>query len=144
MACSSPRPRRPGVGVGVFVLSNQHPGCILLGRRQGSDGSGTFALPGGHVEAGETWEQTARRETLEETGCRLRNVRCMTVDNSIKLEEGYHYITPFMVGETGRRGVSLSSKLWLLFPPTLACTPLLMLAPFLSLSRTIYLAQLIR
>lgn len=38
---------------------------VLLMRRNGED---TWGLPGGGVEAGETWEQAARRECREETG----------------------------------------------------------------------------
>lgn len=41
---------------------------ILLMRRASGDHPGTWALPGGGVEEGETSEETARRETLEETG----------------------------------------------------------------------------
>eukprot|EP00501_MAST-03F_sp_TOSAG23-6_P000717 GSMAST32.ASY1.ANO1.745.1 assembled CDS len=91
---------RPKVGVGVFVTNPKHPGCILLGIRRGSDGSGTYALPGGHVEFGESWETTAARETLEETGQKITSMRCVTVDNSVKTTENYHYITAFMVGST--------------------------------------------
>jgi 8-oxo-dGTP diphosphatase len=48
---------------GVVVQDEQ--GRVLLMRR---NGEGTWGLPGGGVEAGETWEQAARRECREETG----------------------------------------------------------------------------
>lgn len=42
---------------------------VLLGlRRQGRDGAGRWACPSGHMEPGETPEDTAARELLEETG----------------------------------------------------------------------------
>lgn len=59
----------PRVGVGVFVLNSQ--GYILLGKRLGSHGSGTLALPGGHLELHESFEECAIREVLEETGIEL-------------------------------------------------------------------------
>ncbi|XP_067667660.1 uncharacterized protein [Haliotis asinina] len=96
---------RPKVGVGVFVTSDNHPGCVLLGIRQGSTGEGTYAVPGGHLEFGESWEECGAREVLEETGLSLKGVRYCTVVNGVKREENYHYITLFVRGE-----VDLSCK----------------------------------
>lgn len=99
MPAAKVKPRRPGVGCGVFVLSAEHEGCVLLGRRKGSDGSGTWALPGGHVELFESWEETSIREVAEETGLDITNVRYVTVNNSVDEAADYHYITIFMAGD---------------------------------------------
>jgi len=54
------------VGVGVALLDNQ--GNVLLGKRKGSHGAGEWALPGGHLEYGESFADTAMRELEEELG----------------------------------------------------------------------------
>lgn len=91
------------VGVGAFVLSSsqqdsQNP-TFLIGKRLGSHGAGTYALPGGHLEFGESPEECAAREILEETGLKVKNVRFLTATNDILKKDKKHYITMFMVCE---------------------------------------------
>ncbi len=86
----------PRVGVGVLIV---HEGRWLLIRRQGAHGAGTWSTPGGHLEYGETPEECAIRETDEETGVHLKNVRFLGLTNDIFAERGLHYITIWMQGE---------------------------------------------
>lgn len=95
-------PPQVRVGVGVFILQtsqeiSSNP-SFLIGKRIGSHGSGTYALPGGHLEFGETPEECAAREVLEETGLRITNSRFLTATNDVMEEDGKHYVTLFVVG----------------------------------------------
>lgn len=47
----------------------------------------------------EEWHECAIRETLEETGLKIKNVSFATAINAVVVEENYHYITIFMKGE---------------------------------------------
>lgn len=58
-------PTRPIVGVGVIVLKAD---SVLLVRRGKPPNVGSWTLPGGAQEVGETAEEAGRRELLEETG----------------------------------------------------------------------------
>eukprot|EP01038_Epipyxis_sp_PR26KG_P010590 gene10590-14227_t len=86
------------VGVGCFIKSKLHPRCVLVGQRKGSHGAGKFALPGGHLEVGESWEYCASREVLEETNLKIENIRFVTATNSINMDNNpsKHYVTVFM------------------------------------------------
>jgi 8-oxo-dGTP diphosphatase len=85
---------RPAVGVAVVVIKDDR---VLLGRRKGSHGSGSWSFPGGHLEFGETIEACARREVMEETGLRIQNVRYGPFTNDIFAEEQKHYVTLFAI-----------------------------------------------
>jgi 8-oxo-dGTP diphosphatase len=87
----------PRVGVGVIVL---RAGLVLLGRRIGSHGAGTWALPGGHLEFGESVEQCARREVREETGLELERLSPGPYTNDLFASEGKHYVTLFVVSHS--------------------------------------------
>ncbi len=55
----------PLIMVGAGVLLTDAQGRLLLGKRADN---GRWGLPGGAMEPGETTEEAARREALEETG----------------------------------------------------------------------------
>ncbi len=84
----------PKVGVGVILLRE---GKALFGWRKAMHGSGTWCPPGGHLEAGESFGDCARRELLEETGLTAKNFRIGGVTNDIFEEDGKHYITVNML-----------------------------------------------
>ncbi|MBI4507826.1 MAG: NUDIX domain-containing protein [Chloroflexi bacterium] len=52
----------------VAVTRLVHGGRLYLVRRATPPGRGGWAMPGGYVEVGESAEEAAQRETLEETG----------------------------------------------------------------------------
>lgn len=88
--------RRPSAGVGVIIRKD---GNVLFGRRRGSHGDGTWSVPGGHLEWGESFEDCAKRETLEETGIAITNVRVASVTNDFFETENKHYVTVFVVAD---------------------------------------------
>lgn len=87
---------RPSVGIGVVVFKN---GKILLGKRKNAHGEGAWSFPGGHLEFNESWEDCARRETLEETGITIKNIRFGTATNDIFQKEKKHYVTIFLLSD---------------------------------------------
>ncbi|PYI12554.1 hypothetical protein BO78DRAFT_392396 [Aspergillus sclerotiicarbonarius CBS 121057] len=82
------------VGVGAFIFNPD--GQILLGKRQGSHGAGTWALPGGHLEYGESWETCAAREIKEETDLDVQEFRHLATTNDVMKSENKHYVTLFV------------------------------------------------
>lgn len=62
------------VGVGVFVVKD---GKVLLGKRKNAHGTDEYGGPGGHLQYGETAEQTALREIAEECGIKVKNLQML-------------------------------------------------------------------
>ena len=83
----------PKVGVGVILRNPE--GKILLLLRKNSHGARLWSLPGGHMELGETFLNTCKREVLEETEVTIIGIRHICFANHIFEDEKLHYVTLF-------------------------------------------------
>jgi 8-oxo-dGTP diphosphatase len=91
------------VGVGVLVRDNE--GKVILIKRTGSHGEGTWAPPGGHVDFGESVIETGRREVREEAGIEAGDLKVLGFTEDFFESEDRHYITIWL------QGLWLSGKL---------------------------------
>lgn len=92
-----------GAGCGVLIIKNNK---ILLGLRNDNPNladselheEGTWTLPGGNIEYGETFEEAAKRETKEECNLDIDNIEiiCVQTDKN----KYAHYISIGMVANT--------------------------------------------
>ncbi|MEX1997492.1 MAG: NUDIX domain-containing protein, partial [Candidatus Andersenbacteria bacterium] len=98
------------VGVGVIIRKD---GKILLMKRTGSHGEGTWSCPGGHIDFGESLEQTAVRETKEEVGIDIVDVKFKAITNDVFPDDQKHYITVWMEGyySSGNSSINSARKL---------------------------------
>lgn len=88
--------KKVGVGFGVMILKD---GKLLLGKRHEDpekassllNGAGTWTMPGGKLDFGETFEDGAKREVLEETGIILNKLDVICINQDII--ETAHFIT---------------------------------------------------
>jgi 8-oxo-dGTP diphosphatase len=76
------------VGAGVLVWKDDK---TVLIKRASSYGKGTWSPPGGHVEFGESVIEAARRETMEEIGVEITNLKILGFTEDIT--DIKHYIT---------------------------------------------------
>jgi 8-oxo-dGTP diphosphatase len=89
--------QNPQVGVAVIITKDDQ---VLLMKRKGPHGQGTWSTPGGHLDFGETPEQCAAREAKEEVGLDVVDIRFRAVTNDVFDITGRHYITIWMDGRT--------------------------------------------
>lgn len=101
----------PRVGV-ALIACRKSDGNMLIGKRKGSHGAGTYAPPGGHLEHGETFAMCALRELYEETGIvPTAPFQLSYVSNDVMPSDEKHYVTIFMrVEVTDKEAEALKVK----------------------------------
>jgi 8-oxo-dGTP diphosphatase len=97
---------RPFLGTAVIVERNNKPFPfqpgheILLHKRKPDYTGGAWGFPGGHLEFGETFEQSARREAKEEADLEIVEFNFVAVTNQVYPPEiNKHYVTFFLQGK---------------------------------------------
>jgi 8-oxo-dGTP diphosphatase len=96
METIQPEKKKIGVGFGVMMVRD---GKVLFGRRHSDPakadselhGEGSWTMPGGKLEFGESFEEGARREVKEETGMDLGSAEVICVNND-KVSDA-HFVT---------------------------------------------------
>ncbi len=83
------------VGVGVMIFKE---GKILFKKRKASHGAGEWCFPGGHLDYMESFEDCARRETREEAGIEIKNIRLNYLAN-LKTYTPKHYVDIGLIAE---------------------------------------------
>ena len=87
---------RPVIGVGVMVWRDKQ---ILLGERLVKKQASCWQFPGGHLENDESVIECARREVLEETGIKIKNLRHLGFTNRQFEVAQNNYITLLVSAE---------------------------------------------
>ena len=89
---------RPKVAAGIGVMVLKH-GKVLLGKRHHDPekadsalhGESTWTMPGGTLEFGESFEECAERELMEETGIKANALQVVSLAND-KVKDA-HFVT---------------------------------------------------
>ena len=110
-------PTRPIVGVGAVVMDSD---MVLMIKRGKPPRQGSWSLPGGAQELGETIREAARREVREETGLQIEIFGLIDVVDSVRSDADdkieYHYtlidLAGYSVGGTLMAGGDAQDCRW--------------------------------
>lgn len=89
--------QKPQVGTAMIITRDNK---VLLLKRKGPHGHGTWSTPGGHLDFGETPEQGAAREAKEEVGLDVIDICFRALTNDVFDTTGKHYVTIWMDGKS--------------------------------------------
>jgi ADP-ribose pyrophosphatase YjhB (NUDIX family) len=91
-SCGFVQFRNPAPTVSILVIDD---GQVLLGKRAGEPGKGTWALPSGYIEYDDDFLTTAIQETKQETGLDVEILSIVNLVSSF-LTPSYHFLSIFV------------------------------------------------
>ena len=108
-------PKTPALTTDCVIFDSG--GRVLLIRRGHPPYAGSYALPGGFVEIGETVEEACRREALEETGIKVDVLRLVGVYSDLARDPRGHtvsvaYVTILPFAVTPKAGSDAAGAEW--------------------------------
>lgn len=110
--CGFVQHRNPAPTVSVLIVDGDR---VLLGKRAGDPGKGTWSLPSGYIEYEDDYLVTAIREAREETGLDVEVSSLINVVSSF-VSPRYHflgvYVAARVVGGELRSGDDLEAVGW--------------------------------
>lgn len=89
-----PNQVKPVVGVGAVVFKDN---AVLLVQRKNPPCQNQWAIPGGKVKLGETLQQAAEREILEETGITIKARRSIYAFDLIEKDQADNILFHFVI-----------------------------------------------
>jgi 8-oxo-dGTP diphosphatase len=110
-------PERPIPSVAACVFKDKK---ILLVKRANPPSQGQWSVPGGCIELGETFEDTAKREIDEECCIDIRVGKVFNVENFVVLDDEkrirFHYVVTYLIahhaGGEARPGMETLDVRW--------------------------------
>jgi nucleoside triphosphatase len=99
----------PEVAVGVLIFNKEGKVFLMLSPKWKDE----YGIPGGHVEIGETAEETAKREIMEEVGLEIEDIGFLLFQEAIFPEEFYkrkHFIFLDYIAKAKTTNVTLDNR----------------------------------
>jgi len=93
-----------GVAVGVFIINKKNQIFLTKRGQQATNERGTWEIPGGKVNFGETLQFAAKREIKEEFGIDVNLIEQFPAQNHLIPEESQHWVpTTFLAKVKGTK-----------------------------------------
>ncbi|MEK7592727.1 MAG: NUDIX domain-containing protein [Patescibacteria group bacterium] len=81
-----------GVAVGVFIINDEGKVFLTKRSKNATNERGTWEIPGGKVDFGETLQDAAKREAKEEYNIDIEIIKQFPAQNHLIPEEKQHWV----------------------------------------------------